>query len=96
MHGMPKKKALGGKYIGCWATLQDYEKITGKKIRTFSQSPFLDDRNLPPVKERISEEPLVVWPLEGIGRYGGMMKVLSIYGCFSNPRILSHDRDYKR
>jgi len=36
-----------------------------------SQAPVLDDQDLPPVVERIGEQPLVVQPLESIGQYGG-------------------------
>jgi peptide/nickel transport system substrate-binding protein len=30
---------------------------------------------LPPVEERLPEEPLVVTPLESVGKYGGTMRV---------------------
>ena len=40
-------------------------------ITEFSQSPFLDGRDLPPVKERLPKDPIVVTPLERLGEYGG-------------------------
>ena len=49
-----------------WATLQEYEKATGKKIEKFNEAPELRARvaagELPPVEERVPEEPLVDKP----------------------------------
>jgi len=44
-------------------------------ITTFSQSPLLDDRNLPPVEKRLPDDPVVVVPLDEIGRYGGTARI---------------------
>ncbi len=45
----------------------------------FFQSPILDERvakgELPPVEERLPDEPMVVEPIEGIGKYGGILRV---------------------
>ena len=62
-----------------YATLAEYEQKTGKKIAKFSEAPALAELvkagKLPPVEERLSpEEPAVVQPLYGIGRYGGEMR----------------------
>ena len=58
-----------------WTTPQDYEEATGNKIGSYKQSPYFDEAvasgQLPPVAERLPEEPLVVLGVEGIGRYGG-------------------------
>ena len=55
--------------------IQDYQKATGKKIDKFSEAPMLADLvkqgKLPPVEQRLPQEPLVVAPLEEIGQYGG-------------------------
>lgn len=34
-------------------------------------------RNLPPVKDRLPDEPLVIAPYREIGKYGGILKGLS-------------------
>ena len=44
-------------------------------ITHFSQSPMLDSRALPPVADRLPADPVVVVPLDGIGRYGGVARV---------------------
>ena len=44
-----------------------------KNERKYSESPILRDRvergELPPVEDRLPDEPLVVTPIENIGRY---------------------------
>jgi len=64
---------------GSWATLQEYEKTTGKKIEKFNEAPMLKVKvaagELPPVEERLPEEPLVVEPWEKIGKYGGTLRI---------------------
>ena len=44
-------------------------------ITEFSQSPLLDGRSLPPVKERLPDDPLVSHPYERIGKYGGKARI---------------------
>jgi len=65
---------------GRWATLQEYEKATGKTIGTFNEAPMLRTMvaagELPPVSERLPEEPLVIKPHESIGKYGGSLNLL--------------------
>jgi len=55
--------------------LSDYEKLTGKKITDFHEAPMLSELvkqgKLPPVEERLPENPIVVTPHEEIGEYGG-------------------------
>ncbi|HPC76940.1 MAG TPA: ABC transporter substrate-binding protein, partial [bacterium] len=52
-----------------------YEKLTGKKITKFAESPQLAELvrqgKLPPLEQRIPKNPLVVTPYEEIGQYGG-------------------------
>ena len=43
-------------------------------ITQFSQSPALDALDLPPVKERLPDDPAVVVPLAEIGQYGGTVR----------------------
>ncbi|NPV81803.1 MAG: ABC transporter substrate-binding protein [Firmicutes bacterium] len=58
-----------------YATLQEYQKATGKKIAQFGEAPMLANlvkqRKLPPVKERLPGNPKVIVPVEEIGQYGG-------------------------
>ena len=44
-------------------------------ITTFSQSPILEGRDLPPVEERLPNDPVVVVPMGPIGRYGGTARI---------------------
>ncbi|WP_461768105.1 ABC transporter substrate-binding protein [Pseudothermotoga sp.] len=58
-----------------YATPQDYRKATGKEIVKYSESPMLAELvkqgKLPPVEQRLPEEPLVIVPEEEVGQYGG-------------------------
>ena len=71
----PGPLAAGGR----WVTLADYESATGNRIMSFGESPMLaalvSGGDLPPVEDRISEEPLVIQPLERIGKYTEQLKV---------------------
>ncbi len=57
-------------------TPSDYQKATGKEITEFNEAPELAELvergELPPVEERLPEEPLVVVPVEEVGQYGGV------------------------
>ena len=57
-----------GRFAIQFGTLQAYEEATGLKIKEFGESPMLKARvaagELPPVEERISEEPVVIEPVE--------------------------------
>ena len=44
-------------------------------ITHFSQSPFLDGQDLPPVQERLPDDPVVIQPYERIGKYGGKARI---------------------
>lgn len=44
---------------------------TAVSAQTYSQSPMLDDQELPPVAERVSDNPLVLEPVDSVGTYGG-------------------------
>ncbi len=60
---------------GEYYNLSDYEKLTGKKITKFAESPQLAELvrqgKLPPLEQRIPKNSLVVTPYEEIGQYGG-------------------------
>jgi len=72
-------EAYGEEHRWVWATPQEYEKFTGKKIEKYNESPTLRAKvaagELPPVEERLPEEPLVVNPYEEVGEYGGVVHV---------------------
>jgi len=78
-----------------YSTLAEYEKLTGKKIEKFNEAPSLKIKvaagELPPVEERLPEEPMVVEPLEEIGQYGGILKVGA-----TDPNFLGQDIDSAR
>jgi len=58
-----------------YATIEEYEKGTGKKIEKFEDAPMLRIKvaagEIPPLNERLPKDIAVVEPLEEIGQYGG-------------------------
>lgn len=74
-----------------WATLQEYEKATGKKIEKFNEAPILRTKvaagELPSVEERLPEEPMVVEPTEEIGQYGGTFRGVHIGGTTGEAQL---------
>ena len=44
-------------------------------LTRFAQSPYLDDRDLPPVEERLPDDPVVIQPYKSIGKYGGTARI---------------------
>ena len=44
-------------------------------LTRFAQSPYLDDRGLPPVEERLPDDPVVIQPYRTIGKYGGTARI---------------------
>jgi len=77
----PSVSSIGQSKV--WATLQEYGEDTGKIIEKFHESPVLRvevaEGELPSVKERLPEEPVVVRPYEAIGKYSSKpLKMLTI------------------
>lgn len=68
------------KFIGQYGTISEYERVSGKKIVKFNEAPMLAELvkqgKLPPIEKRLPDEPLVVEPLERIGKYGGTARVV--------------------
>ncbi len=56
-------------------------------ITQFSQSPILDGQDLPPVEDRLPDDPVVSHPYESIGKYGGKARVT----LFDHRRFLPHE-----
>ncbi|NKB99487.1 MAG: hypothetical protein GKR90_13460 [Pseudomonadales bacterium] len=47
-------------------------------INTFTQSPSLDGLGLPTVEHRLPDNPVVLVPLDDIGRHGGTARIISL------------------
>lgn len=62
-----------------YPTPAEFKKLTGKQIASFKEAPVLkemvDAGDLPPVEERIPEEPFIVAPFSKIGKYGGTLRL---------------------
>ena len=78
---------MGGTAAGAFPQqfeLAEFEKAANCKM-AFKENPAIADLNgriqgnpaLPPLSERIPEEPLVVVPYESVGKYGGTFDALS-------------------
>ncbi len=78
-----------------YSTLEEYEDLTGKKIDKFNEAPVLRTKvaagEIPPVEQRLPEEPLVVEPLEQIGQYGG-----TYTGASTSPEWGGTDVSWRR
>jgi len=74
-----------------YSTLAEYEKLTGKRIEKFNEAPMLKVKvaagELPPVEERLPEEPMVVEPLEKIGEYGGELRSAALSPEFKGQDV---------
>jgi len=72
--------------------LADYQKQLGKDV-TFSENPLFAPKvaggSLPPVEQRLPEEPLVVMPYDECGKYGGTLRGLSKEAESGTSEILS-------
>ena len=100
--GVTQKELIkGGQY-----NLSDYQKITGAKIVKFNEAPQLTELvkqgKLPPVEERLPDDPLVVVPFEEIGQYGGVIKqthigmgAASVWDCTLHEPLVYFDSSLK-
>jgi peptide/nickel transport system substrate-binding protein len=72
--------------------LTDYERQLGKSV-TFTENPLFSakvtDGSLPPVEQRLPEEPLVVMPYDECGQYGGILRGTSKEPESGTSEILS-------
>ena len=77
-------------YPTLFATIGDYEQATGNSISAFAEAPMLAEMvsagDLPPVEERLPDEPMVVQPLNSVGVYGG-----ELAGPTTNPNCCGWD-----
>jgi peptide/nickel transport system substrate-binding protein len=55
-----------------------YEELTGNTIDSFNEAPMLAERvqagELPPVEERLPDNPVVIVPWNQVGEYGGTIR----------------------
>ena len=62
----------------------DLQAATGRTLPALSEAPMLaqmvSSGDLPPVAERVPDEPLIVVPIEQIGSYGGQMNTTVMDG----------------
>ena len=72
-----------------WPTLAEYERATGKKISSFGEAPALKDLvaagKLPPIEQRLPDEPMVDEPFEMVGKYGGTLRLGMVSGTTYYP-----------
>ncbi len=70
-----QKDAAG---IKVYNSPRDYLRATGKKIDKYNEAPILTELvkqgKLPPVERRLPQNPIVIEPLEEIGKYGGVLR----------------------
>ena len=63
-----------------YATPEEYQKATGKRLGRYSEAPELKVKvaagELPALEERLPQEPLVVQPADRIGKYGGKLRTV--------------------
>ena len=57
----------------------------------YSQAPILNDLNLPPLRERLPDQPVVIEPLESIGQYGGTWHTVTNGPELNNIKMKLYD-----
>jgi len=57
----------------------------------YSQAPMLDEMDLPPVDERLPDEPVVVEPYDSIGQYGGTWNAVTYEAGMGNIKMKFYD-----
>ena len=67
-----------GESYQVFQTPAEYAAATGDTLTIAGEAPSLAERvaagELPPVTERVGQEPMVLEPLDEIGRYGGILR----------------------
>ncbi|MGQ9631635.1 MAG: ABC transporter substrate-binding protein [bacterium] len=70
-----------GVSVVLYATPEEYQKATGKRITSFNEAPQLKELvskgQLPPVERRLPKD-YMVYEVEEIGQYGGDLKTASV------------------
>lgn len=75
--------ALAGAALSAWcASAHEDASTPAGRVAAYAEAPMLAERvaagDLPPVHERLPENPLVVEPVESIGQYGGTWRRFSL------------------
>ena len=84
----PEAAAPAAEFAGLdrdtYATVAEFERLTGRTIAQYNESPMtaalVAEGKLPPVEERLPEQPLVQLPFstdKRIGKYGGTLQLNS-------------------
>lgn len=72
----PMKTGTG--QVQFWASPAEYQEATGEVVGPLKESPLLAEKvaagELPPVEERVPEDPLVIMPADRIGTFGGTLR----------------------
>ncbi len=78
----PTEAPAAGDVAPGYYNLADFEEQTGKMLEKFGEAPMLAEKvtagELPPVEERLPENPLVMRTLDKVGVYGGTLRFNSI------------------
>jgi peptide/nickel transport system substrate-binding protein len=88
---VPSSSPDGGIPEEAWpqSWLQPPRTASELSIETFRQSPSLDAQvaagELPPVKERLPDDPVVIEPFADIGVYGGTASIFDVGTTLLNP-----------
>ena len=66
-------------------------------IDSFQESPTLASQNLPPLRERLPQDPVVSVPLNEIGKYGGTARMIGVDASmfYSTEGLLTISADHK-
>ena len=67
------------------------EEEPAEPASEYSQSPMLDDWDLPAVDERLPDEPVVIEPTESIGEYGGTWYNVTWWNGAGNIKMIMYD-----
>ena len=99
-------RAGGGLVATAGAALVGFTALTGAAAAEYHQSPILDDAvksgKLPPVEQRLPENPRVETPVEQVGQYGGTWRSGMVGGSDRNwmfritgyEPLVAWDRDW--
>ena len=99
-------RAGGGLVATAGAAVVGFAALTGAAAAEYHQSPILDDAvksgKLPPVEQRLPENPRVETPVEQVGQYGGTWRSGMVGGSDRNwmfritgyEPLVAWDRDW--
>lgn len=61
-----------------WASPEEYQEATGREVGALTESPASAEKvaagDLPPVEQRVPEEPLVIMPADEVADFGGTLR----------------------